>query len=560
MTQKNFQINYIDFLTKECYNDLVINTVTSSGSREEQLEMIDILRKPDDIRITCDGENTDVVVETELHDRKLELYVTATESKPKFICLRWNYRTTEPTRVLGDTWERSYGNLEWRSLNGEHFMPWYFIAFNGKDTTGCGVMVRPNSFVSFEYDPSGVTAWVDVRCGGVGVELKGRKLLAATFVCEHYDDTPAFKAACEFCKVMSPEPRLPKEPVYGSNNWYYAYGKSSYDEIMTDAKIIAELAGSNKNKPFMVIDDGWSVNSCEGPWLPNERYGDMKKVADDFKAMEVKPGIWFRPLHDREARQQHPEWLIKRTVGNNACPFLDPSNPEVAEYLRENIRRIVGWGYELIKHDFTTVDLFGKYGFMLNGTVTDFDNWAFFDRSKTSAEITLDLYRLIREEAGDCIIIGCNTVSHLCAGLVELARTGDDTSGKTWSRTRAYGVNTLAFRLCQNKAFYMADADCVGILEDRIDWKLNRQWADLVAKSGTPLFVSIQPEVLTDEMKKDLAEAFRRNSEQADVAEPLDWLYNKSPQTWLINGETVDYDFVMDSYPVLLKGGEPQPN
>lgn len=517
--------------------------------------MIDILRKPDDIRLICDGADTDAVVETEIKERKLELYITAKESKPKFICLRWNYRTTEPTRVVGDKWERSYGDIEWHSLNGEIFMPWYFLAHNGEETTGCGVMVRPNSFVSFQYDPSGVTAWVDVRCGAVGVELGGRRLLAATFVCEHYTGMSAFKAACEFCKVMSPDPRLPKEPVYGSNNWYYAYGKSTYEDIMTDAKIIAELAGDNKTKPFMVIDDGWSVNSCAGPWRPNEKYGDMKKIADEFKALGLKPGIWFRPLHDKEAEENHPEWLIKRTHNGQEMPvFLDPSNPEVAEYLRENMRRIVGWGYELIKHDFSTNDLFGQFGYSLNGMITNIENWSFYDKTKTGAEITLDFYRLIREEAGDNIIIGCNTISHLCAGLVELYRTGDDTSSRVWSRTRAIGVNTLAFRLCQNKAFYMVDADCVGLLNNYIDWKLNRQWMDLLSRSGTPLFASIQPKMLTDEIKKDLIEAFRHNSLQTDAAEPLDWLYNNAPQTWLINGETVEYDFVMDSYPELLKG------
>lgn len=96
------------------------------------------------------------------------------------------------------------------------------------------------------------------------------------------------------------------------------------------------------------------------------------------------------------------------------------------------------------------------------------------------------------------------------------------------------------------------DADCVGILEDNIDWKLNKRWLDILAKSGSPLFVSIQPKALTEEMKKDLNEAFKINSIQSDVVEPLDWQYNNEPQQWKINGEVVEYDFVMDSYPYLL--------
>lgn len=67
-----------------------------------------------------------------------------------------------------------------------------------------------------------------------------------------------------------------------------------------------------------------------------------EKIADEFKGMGLKPGIWFRPLHDKEAEENHPEWLINRIVnGNETVKFLDPSNPEVAAYLRENMRRII---------------------------------------------------------------------------------------------------------------------------------------------------------------------------------------------------------------------------
>ena len=108
--------------------------------------------------------------------------------------------------------------------------------------------------------------------------------------------------------------------------------------------------------------------------------------------------------------------------------------------------------------------------------------------------------------------------------------------------------------MCQNNAFYKVDADCVGILGDRIEWKLNRQWLELLAKSGSPLFVSAQPSALTEEMKRDLQEAFAINSIQQNEAEPLDWLYNNQPQRWMIDGKAYEFDFVMDDYPTLLSG------
>ena len=54
---------------------------------------------------------------------------------------------------------------------------------------------------------------------------------------------------------------------------------------------------------------------------------------------------------------------------------------------------------------------------------------------------------------------------------------------------------------------------------------------------------------MTPQMEKDLKEAFRINSLQEDVAEPLDWMYNTGPQNWMINGQRREYDFFMGEYP-----------
>lgn len=515
--------------------------------------MNDILKLPNDYRIICDDKITDARVRFELKEKQLDVYLKAENDRPKFVFLRWNYKTNEPVKVMGDKWERTYADMAWGSINPDNFMPWYFLVNNGSDTVGCGVKVRPNSFVSFEYDSSGVSAWFDVRCGAMGTHLDGRELLIGSIVCEKYSGISSFKAAEKFCKLMCDDPIFPDKPVYGGNNWYYAYGNSSYEEIISDASLQAELAQGLDNSPFMVIDDGWTPNACAGPWIPNEKYGDMSKVAKEFKEMGVRPGIWTRLLYDLEFMKENPECIINRKfVAKKVFCGLDPSHPKVKEYLRENIARIKSWGYELLKHDFSTADMFGDYGFALNGAIAKKEHWAFYDRKKTSAEIVLEFYKLIKEVCGDMIIIGCNTISHLCAGLVEINRIGDDTSGEEWERTRAYGVNTLAFRLPQNDAFYKIDADCVGILGHNIPWEMNKQWMDLLASSGSPLFISCPQGQLNDEQKEDVKKAYKINSVQNNEIEPLDWEYNVNPHLWNIDGKTVEFDWIKDNYPELL--------
>ena len=216
-------------------------------------------------------------------------------------------------------------------------------------------------------------------------------------------------------------------------------------------------------------------------------------------------------------------------------------HPAVKEYVKADIERIKEWGYELLKHDFTTFDLFGAWGGNLFLTENDTDSWCFFDKSKTNAEIVLDLYRLIKDTAQDMYIIGCNTVSHLCAGLVEINRIGNDTSGREWEPTRKNGVNTLAFRLAQNEAFYMCDADCVGILADNIPWEKNKQWLHVLSYSNSPLFVSCSNK-LTDEQKNDLAEAYKVFQKKHET-KPVDIFENFTPSVWEIDGETVKYEW-----------------
>ena len=489
-------------------------------------------------KVISENGCTNTAVDYIINGNELELYLTAVNDRVKFIELEWLFKSEDGLYVLGDAWERSYADLEFEKLaDNDRCMPWYFIATDKKQSFCFGVKTQPNSFVSFVYTEKGIKALVDCRNGVCGVQLNGRKLCLATFVYKEYASGDVFACLHDYCKTLCPNPIFPKEPIYGGNNWYYAYGESCFDDIVRDAKVQAELADGIDNKPFEVVDDCWQINSCEGPWLPNEKFGDMKKLADEIRNAGARPGIWVRLLHNRDASFTDE----MKTAKNGKCKYLDPTHPYVQAFIKEDIERIKSWGYELIKHDFSTFDLFDGWGSELNPSVDSSGDWHFYDRSKTNAEIVLDLYRLIKEAAGDIYIIGCNTVSHLCAGLVEINRIGNDTSGREWSATKLNGVNTLAFRLAQNEAFYMCDADCVGILKDYIPWEKNKQWLEVLSYSNSPLFVSCSDK-LTDEQKRDLSTAYNVFHQRHSI-KPIDIFENKTPSQWEIDGKTVEYNW-----------------
>lgn len=463
-----------------------------------------------------------------------KILVTAGTTALCRIYLRWEAPAPEGAKILGDAWERAYGDLQWMGIQPERIMPWYMLVSDGHLTHGYGVMTGCGSLCSWRLDGFTTELCLDLRCGPDAVELKGRQLHAATIVTREGipGETP-FEAARAFCATMCPSPRLPEEIVYGSNNWYYAYGKSSHGEILRDASLLKELTEGLTPRPYMVIDDCWQRNAgrpCNaGPWDGGcDAFPDMAALAAEITEMGLLPGIWYRPLTTYE--EMPKELLVDRCGGHDAF-ILDPSHPQVLKLLEEDARRLVKWGYRLLKHDFSSADIFGLWGFQMGRQMFE-GNWHFSDRTKTTAEIILSLYRAIRRGAGDAIIIGCNTVSHLAAGIFELQRTGDDTSGMEWERTRKMGVNTLAFRMMQHGTFYLADADCAGHT-GRIPWALNKEWIRLLSVSGTPMFFSIAPEKVTEEQKQDLKKAYETFVSVKTPAQPLDWLDTTCPTRWL---------------------------
>lgn len=501
--------------------------------------------KTDRDQYVIPGKNTsvsvsDICVALEENGEHEDMFLTAETSAVEWVKIRWNREMPKKVKVLGDEWERGYGTMEWRGLCGSRFMPWYFLVSGQEKKWGYGVKVRPSSMCFWQVDSRGITLVMDVRNGGEGVLLNGRRLKMAELVSMEMEGCDSFRAAQEFCRMMCDDPIFPDFPVYGSNNWYYAYGDSSEKEILSDTDYVLSLTKGAENPPFMVIDDCWQEHHRlgeynGGPWrCGNSKFPDMKGLADKLVEKGVRPGIWVRLLQN-EDESILPEWRLS----TNGC--LDPSHPDALQYIRNDVKRICEWGYTLIKHDFSTFDLFGRWGMEMNPFVTE-NGWHFHDRSKTSAEVVKILYQAIYDEAESCgtLILGCNTIGHLGAGLMHMNRTGDDTSGITWERTRRMGVNTLAFRLPQHGTFYDVDADCVGIAGN-IPWKLNRQWTDVIVQSGTSLFVSAKPGILNDQEKAELGELMVKASRQDCHKVPIDWEDNDCPEIWADDQEQVEY-------------------
>ncbi len=518
---------------------------------------VDLLRLPDGVMIqSSDGMTAlrasgngrwegvrGLAVATARESDALRVSLEAPSTDVLRLHLRWRADLDATRLCLGDAWERAYGDLEWRGMVPERVMPWYFAASDGALTHAYGVRTGASSFCFWQADSEGITLWADVRSGGVGVRLGRRTLTVCDVLCrEGRPGESAFAAVHAFCRRMCAHSRAPARPVYGHNDWYAAYGNNSAESVRADAHRIVELSPSGSNRPFCVIDDGWqpergSDKKGRGLWnRGNERFPDMAKLASDVHTAGARPGIWIRPL---EAPDDAPlGWRLAREHGT-----LDPSVPEVLHKVSADMARLCGWGFELVKHDYSTFDVLGRWGFQMGATLTD-KGWTFATgRTRTTAEVLNELYGAIRTACGDTFITGCNTVSHLSAGVFDMCRIGDDTSGREWARTRKMGVNALAFRGPQHGAFYGADPDCVGVTT-HVPWTYNRQWLDLVARSGTILFVSIAADALGDAQRRDLRAALAMAARPQPLGEASDWQRSLWPQRWRLTSEEHTYDWI----------------
>ena len=81
------------------------------------------LRKADQAEILADSVR-EVTLEQELLSDCLRLYMTAGAAPVRMLRPRWYFRDDEkigePVRVLGDAWERSYGDLHAGSMSERH--------------------------------------------------------------------------------------------------------------------------------------------------------------------------------------------------------------------------------------------------------------------------------------------------------------------------------------------------------------------------------------------------------------------------------------------------------
>src|ERR1700744_6334209 len=130
----------------------------------------DLARFPDEVSVTTESGEGNLSAETRGiwkgervtvtprgEDQGLKVQLAAPTMAVISLRLHWNVALPADWKYLGDAWERAYGDLEWKPLDGKRVMPWYFLASDGKILNGYGVKTGPAAFCYWKADNSGIT-------------------------------------------------------------------------------------------------------------------------------------------------------------------------------------------------------------------------------------------------------------------------------------------------------------------------------------------------------------------------------------------------------------------
>ena len=468
-----------------------------------------------------------------------KVIVYPSDSPIKFLKLRFRGELNFVEKVLGDQWERCGINsyVEWRSVMANRPLPLYTYLYADKTTACYGVKTGPNCLPYWQVDTHGITLFLNLCCGNEGVDLKEPIVACEVVELIGKKGEDSFKVAKKFARIMCDNPVLPKEPIFGVNNWYWAYGEISHDTIKTETEYLIKMCEGTKNRPYMIIDDGWQINrtygsNCYigGPYdYCNNKFSSMKETVDMIHEMGAKAGLWFRPL---QTMGDCPKDAIFESQEGGAV-ILDPSHPYTLKKVFDDAKRFSDWGFDLLKHDFTCMDGTGFVGPIDDKKTTEIlsPNRKYYDKTKTTAMIFKNLYRAIQDGFGDKDIISCNVFGHLSAGIHSIHRVGADNSGHAFEWTRRDGINSV-MRLPTNNAFYNVDPDCAAFTE-KTPVKANLDFLEMCAITGMTVLASIKPGILTEDEMKEINRIFKIADKNEKFYEIKNFDKNANPEEFV---------------------------
>jgi hypothetical protein len=192
--------------------------------------------------------------------------------------------------------------------------------------------------------------------------------------------------------------------VWGS--WTSYYGGVKEDDIVHMADWI-----SAHLKPYgfeyVELDEGYDGgakgrdwegedHTWIGPWDPVTFPHGPQWLTSYIKSKGLKAGVWWVPNASALPMQEHPDWYLRykkdgKFIPDYNTPTLDPTNPQVLEFLKKEVATLDDWGFDYYKLD-------GEHDFLKYVPGVDLDKIA--DPSADYRTVYRNRLKVIRETMG----------------------------------------------------------------------------------------------------------------------------------------------------------------
>ncbi len=281
----------------------------------------------------------------------------------------------------------------------------------------------------------------------------GRHVSETTTVASVADGFAAMRA---WGDAQQDSPLPPEPQPIGWNSWDYYRWTITEDEVLKNAEFIASDPVLSKHVRRIIVDDGWQY--CYGEWDANPLFkSGMDTLARNLRAMGFVPGLWMCPgiaePHSRIAQWQ-TDWLAMSEGGDPCLSFdcmrrkgfiIDPTLPEVKQWLHDLFTRYVGMGYGYFKTDF------------LMPVCTAPRYHREVPRGQIIRELMEPIAGALRGKAD---LLGCGYDYNGGCDLVRMVRAGSDIHS-TWGCTKSNAISVAARFWASNRTWITDPDFCV---------------------------------------------------------------------------------------------------
>ena len=237
----------------------------------------------------------------------------------------------------------------------------------------------------------------------------------------------------------------------GWASWYDFFAKVDEGDVRANIEPTTDplLAGLGLNS--VQLDDGYMP--AWGDWTTNGKFpAGLAGLAAEIRAWGLVPGIWMAPfLVDKKVSlvSEHPDWfltdadgepIVRKGMFNSPSYILDPTHPDAAAWLDEQVAGLVAAGYGYLKIDFLFAGAYeGNH----------------YDPNATSLSAFEAGMQIIREAAGpDVYLLASGQPFLPTLGNAHAARTSTDIAASFPGRPLFFVTANVAR---SNAARYFAD-------------------------------------------------------------------------------------------------------